>query len=164
MDEKELSHAEVWDDSTLLSSWNDALDEYKVSLQTPTIHDPRANVQQKYHSLAAKGEKAEISIEDAQSMQPGAGQAESPVSQVDNPKKKTRAPVTKTKATEADSFRGEETATTVPAPAATLPAAMLNGVQDENLKNLMMSWYYAGYYTGLYEGKQQAFETMQSTE
>ena len=29
-------------------------------------------------------------------------------------------------------------------------------VQDEALKNLMMSWYYAGYYTGLYEGQQQA--------
>jgi hypothetical protein len=29
-------------------------------------------------------------------------------------------------------------------------------VQDENLKNLMMSWYFAGYYTGLYEGRQQA--------
>ena len=30
-------------------------------------------------------------------------------------------------------------------------------VKDENLKNLMMSWYYAGYYTGLYEGKQQGY-------
>jgi len=24
---------------------------------------------------------------------------------------------------------------------------------DEALKNLMMSWYWAGYYTGLYEGQ-----------
>ena len=29
-------------------------------------------------------------------------------------------------------------------------------VKDETLKNLMMSWYYAGYHTGLYEGQQQA--------
>ena len=28
-------------------------------------------------------------------------------------------------------------------------------VQNEALKNLMMSWYYAGYYTGLYEGQRQ---------
>ena len=35
-----------------------------------------------------------------------------------------------------------------------VPAAMANGVKDEPLKNLMMSWYYAGYYTGLYEGRQ----------
>jgi hypothetical protein len=31
----------------------------------------------------------------------------------------------------------------------------LNAVHDESLKNLLMSWYYAGYYTGLYEGQQQ---------
>lgn len=27
-------------------------------------------------------------------------------------------------------------------------------VQDESLKRLLMSWYYAGYYTGIYEGQQ----------
>jgi hypothetical protein len=32
----------------------------------------------------------------------------------------------------------------------------LNAVRDENLKKLLMSWYYAGYYTGLFEGQQQA--------
>jgi hypothetical protein len=32
-------------------------------------------------------------------------------------------------------------------------------VQDDNLKNLMMSWYYAGYYTGLYTGQQQSAST-----
>jgi len=32
-------------------------------------------------------------------------------------------------------------------------------VHDEGLKNLLMSWYYAGYYTGLYEGQQQARST-----
>lgn len=31
----------------------------------------------------------------------------------------------------------------------------LDAVHDESLKNLLMSWYYAGYYTGLYEGRQQ---------
>lgn len=29
-------------------------------------------------------------------------------------------------------------------------------VRDEGMKNLLISWYYAGYYTGLYEGQQQA--------
>lgn len=29
-------------------------------------------------------------------------------------------------------------------------------VDNEALRNLMMSWYFAGYYTGLYEGQQQA--------
>lgn len=31
----------------------------------------------------------------------------------------------------------------------------ISSVKDETLKNLMMSWYYAGYYSGLYEGQQQ---------
>ena len=26
-----MSHAEIWDDSALVDSWNDALEEYKVS-------------------------------------------------------------------------------------------------------------------------------------
>lgn len=25
-----VSHAEIWDDSALVNSWNDALEEYKV--------------------------------------------------------------------------------------------------------------------------------------
>jgi hypothetical protein len=29
-------------------------------------------------------------------------------------------------------------------------------VQDETLKNIMISWYYAGYYTGLHAGQQQS--------
>lgn len=29
-------------------------------------------------------------------------------------------------------------------------------VQDESLKALMTSWYFAGYYTGLYEGQRKA--------
>lgn len=36
-------------------------------------------------------------------------------------------------------------------------------VQDENVKNLMMSWYYAGYYTGLYEGQQKAYAAMEES-
>jgi len=39
---------------------------------------------------------------------------------------------------------------------ASMPQALLAPVQDENLKNMMSSWYYAGYYTGLHEGRQQA--------
>ncbi len=31
----------------------------------------------------------------------------------------------------------------------------LIAVHDDRLKNLLMSWYYAGYYTGLFEGQQQ---------
>lgn len=37
-------------------------------------------------------------------------------------------------------------------------------VQNDDLKNLMMSWYYAGYYTGLYEGKQQGYASAMQRE
>ena len=40
-----------------------------------------------------------------------------------------------------------------------IPAAVAGGVQNEALKNLMMSWYYAGYYTGFYEGQKAATDT-----
>jgi hypothetical protein len=37
-------------------------------------------------------------------------------------------------------------------------------VQNDDLKNLMMSWYYAGYYTGLFEGKQQGYSMAQQQQ
>lgn len=33
--------------------------------------------------------------------------------------------------------------------------------QEVHMRNLMMSWYYAGYYTGLLEGQQKAWAAMQ---
>lgn len=33
-------------------------------------------------------------------------------------------------------------------------------VQDQGLKNLMMAWYFAGYYTGLYEGQRRAAQNV----
>ncbi|CRK45077.1 hypothetical protein BN1723_006447 [Verticillium longisporum] len=45
--------------------------------------------------------------------------------------------------------------TTGDATAMAPPQVLLSTVQDEGLKKLLMSWYYAGYYTGLYEGQQR---------
>jgi len=49
-----------------------------------------------------------------------------------------------------------ETAGVGKAELAGIPQNVLGGLQNEALKNLMISWYFAGYYTGLYEGQQQA--------
>jgi len=43
----------------------------------------------------------------------------------------------------------------IPPSTAAAPAAFA-AMQDDSMKNLMMSWYYAGYYTGLHEGQQKA--------
>ncbi|KAF2864027.1 hypothetical protein K470DRAFT_267523 [Piedraia hortae CBS 480.64] len=107
---KELSHEEVWDDSALIESWNEALAEYK-----------------KYHSLAVKGEGVTLSL--------------------DEPVK-------------------EEAATGEKKPVETnkpdLVQKLMPTVSDDDMKNVMMSWYYAGYYTGLMEGQQKAYAAMQN--
>ena len=40
--------------------------------------------------------------------------------------------------------------------AANINHAHTSTVEDEAMRNLMMSWYYAGYYTGYYAGKQDS--------
>lgn len=44
------------------------------------------------------------------------------------------------------------------------PPHLVGSVQDECLKNLLMSWYYAGYYTGLYEGEKKGQQMVEATE
>ena len=38
---KQLSQAEVWDDSALIQSWDDALDEYKVCNHVESTSEAR---------------------------------------------------------------------------------------------------------------------------
>lgn len=57
-----LSQAEIWDDSSLVDSWNDAVQEYDVSCFFRVLsHDARwlLTVLQRYHSMHARGEKVE---------------------------------------------------------------------------------------------------------
>ena len=44
------------------------------------------------------------------------------------------------------------------------PPHLVGSVQDEGLKNMLMSWYYAGYYTGLYEGEKKGQQMVEATE
>jgi hypothetical protein len=56
------SHEEIWDDSALVDSWNDALEEYKVRERAGSPrHQPRPKLilRQKYHSIKARGEDVE---------------------------------------------------------------------------------------------------------
>ncbi|OQN99084.1 hypothetical protein B0A48_14945 [Cryoendolithus antarcticus] len=150
---------EVWDDTALLTTWDEAVAEYK-----------------KYHSLAAKGEQVPIG-ELAET--PEAPETYS--AKLNRRKQEKLALVNGDAApplsgtTTADvrpqhelAVTAEVTEITAAAPsvstgAATVPQHLMNSVQDEGLKNLMMSWYYAGYYTGLYEGKQQGLAAAQGT-
>ncbi|KAI9642769.1 hypothetical protein NHQ30_008501 [Ciborinia camelliae] len=145
------THAEVWDDSTLVNSWNEALEEYE-----------------KYHSIHARGEKVEDVLNAFENesnglegaMDEDSGEVgeesleenittESEFEKINDISMKTEPKVEEKPTT-------KETESHPPSSKApTLPPQLIGQVHDENLKNLLMSWYYAGYYTGLYEGQQQ---------
>ncbi|KAH6949884.1 hypothetical protein DER45DRAFT_619620 [Fusarium avenaceum] len=132
-----LSQEEIWDDSALIDSWNEALNEYK-----------------KYHSIHAKGG----SLRDLESQKQTTGKAESESEQPQA--KETDDTELNLKAAEENketpSSHSEAKGPAVPQGLPSFPIqTVLGSVQDENIKKLLMSWYYAGYYTGLYEGGQQ---------
>ncbi|KAL6895159.1 hypothetical protein GGI43DRAFT_128963 [Trichoderma evansii] len=149
IDESDPQHEEVWDDSLLIDSWNQALQEYK-----------------KYHSIHAKGG----SIRDVK-------QAEASSSKVDEDLKADESPNEPSTQTQnhredpsskdTDAADNTEQQSKQPGhdlnsiPSAFPSPAILGTVRDDNLKKLLMSWYYAGYYTGLYEGQQQAQQQQQ---
>ncbi|EEU42818.1 uncharacterized protein NECHADRAFT_84059 [Fusarium vanettenii 77-13-4] len=136
--QENLTHEELWDDSALIDSWNEALEEYK-----------------KYHSIHAKGG----SVRDLESKSQAATKHESSpdrlqdveLIQPEHPSTSAQEAVKE----ETPSSRNEPQATPQGLPSFPVQA-VLGSVQDENLKKLLMSWYYAGYYTGLFEGQQQA--------
>ncbi|CAG8054665.1 unnamed protein product [Penicillium salamii] len=160
-----MTHEEIWDDSALVQSWDDAVEEYQL-----------------YHSIHAKGENVEDVLKAAESSSVAepevVGEAEIHAEEdAVNPESEDVAMIidegTSEPITQGLLPQPVSTSTTE-VPAATLPMphpVMANGmsefethgdrmlilpVKDEALKNLMMSWYYAGYYTGLHEGQQQA--------
>lgn len=135
--EENLTHEEIWDDSALVNSWNDALEEYK---KYHSIHSKGGNVDDLLENgsiitLDAKEETKipQPPIVDSAGEQQEWGSQKAPTSHEDNGKRETQH---------------------VPAgAAAVIPAPLLGSVRDESLKKLLMSWYYAGYYTGYHEAQ-----------
>lgn len=66
----------------------------------------------------------------------------------------------------AETSNGEPSTAAQEAPslAPPLPPHLVGSMQDEGLKNLLMSWYYAGYYTGLYEGQKKGHQMPKATD
>ncbi|KAH9908103.1 hypothetical protein F4778DRAFT_777466 [Xylariomycetidae sp. FL2044] len=138
--ETNLSHNEMWDDTVLVDSWNEALEEYK-----------------KYHSIHRHGgnvddlriSKPEVDGSDAKPTE-GEKDGSMSVPNGDTPDAEMKGD---------DSGRREygnsSTQHSLPhgPSSAPVPAGLLGSMRDEGLKRLLMSWYYAGYYTGYYEGQ-----------
>ncbi|KAB8075600.1 hypothetical protein BDV29DRAFT_171746 [Aspergillus leporis] len=164
---KALTQEEIWDDSALVQSWDEAVEEYRL-----------------YHSIHAKGENVEDILREAQAAenaQADQHEYEQPAVNVDHMEADINEPVVDSVAPPAETLRipradaaqGTGGADVSPAQGASqtagpgpmgaaMPQAVISQVQDEGLKNLMMSWYYAGYYTGVYEGQQRANQNKSS--
>ncbi|KAH8168973.1 hypothetical protein LIA77_11099 [Sarocladium implicatum] len=119
--EDDLTHEEIWDDSALIDSWNDALAEYK-----------------KYHSIQAKG--GSLKDLEAAELLKSKAQKETVTKEAVQPGVSSQV-----------AAGGREDISNGPASAPPMAPIqmMLGSVKDESLKKLLMSWYYAGYYTGL---------------
>ncbi|KAL7776533.1 hypothetical protein CFE70_006949 [Pyrenophora teres f. teres 0-1] len=190
----DMSDKNAWDDSVLIDSWDNAVNEYK-----------------KYHSIHQSGKRLEDVLteeelkelreyvfptqglrhgvdvcrdygdlmEDVEAETASGAADSNSVADRDNteilhPQTQTNRlakPVSTSPMQGPDSAdqqqqqRLQDPSPSVEAPPAphaaetladALPQAILGTVQDENMKNIVMSWYYAGYYTGLHAGQQQA--------
>ncbi|KAF4451379.1 Survival motor neuron-like protein 1 [Fusarium austroafricanum] len=140
--QEKLTHEEMWDDSALIDSWNEALQEYKVLKHTYSIHAKGGSVRELESQSCVEVEA------ESESEQPQVTETEEETmlksEAVEQDKENPSSP---------DESKGPIASQSLPSfPIQTV----LGSVQDESLKKLLMSWYYAGYYTGLYEGQQQA--------
>ncbi|KAJ6440761.1 survival motor neuron protein (SMN) domain-containing protein [Purpureocillium lavendulum] len=147
----------VWDDSALVDSWNEALEEYK-----------------KYHSIHAKGGSVKdlLAGDPSKSATTAAGRGGDVVDQKASAVAGESDDEGEVMSMSDENPENNETAGkadpalddgTYQVPVAFPPQAVMGSIQDESLKRLMMAWYYAGYYTGLYEGQQQAQQAHQPT-
>ncbi|PKY01896.1 hypothetical protein P168DRAFT_306144 [Aspergillus campestris IBT 28561] len=161
---KALTQEEIWDDSALVQSWDEAVEEYKLY---HSIHAKGENVDDVLREAedaeqAARGDNVQVdAMEEGEDGEEGAeaeGQCVEAAQTTEGPAAASNPPPAGGNQQQQQSAP-TATAATAPATATPMPHPLLSQVQDEGLKNLMMSWYYAGYYTGLYEGQQRANKT-----
>ncbi|KAI8634164.1 hypothetical protein F5Y19DRAFT_201244 [Xylariaceae sp. FL1651] len=142
-EEQDLTHNEIWDDSVLIDSWNEALEEYK---KYHSIHRNGGNVEDLVKPTHEDNSSdAKRSSHDTGELLDHEGLKTASEMRQDNSNNKQEAGIA---ATQHSHPRNHG-----PAPA---PEGLLATVRDEGLKRLLMSWYYAGYYTGYYEGQRDS--------
>ncbi|MCJ1377641.1 hypothetical protein MMC17_000737 [Xylographa soralifera] len=164
---KALSPEEIWDDSALIQSWDDALEEYKL-----------------YHSIHARGERVEDvllaaqgedqlmttdqpllvdevtaqpnyrpgdeSLEDGELEGTEAAMSNDPQPDIEHQEKPSTKPRAPIGLPETNIPELTQNSSSIP------QGVIAASTQEEAQKNLMMSWYWAGYYTGFYEGQKAA--------
>ncbi|KAL2863091.1 uncharacterized protein BJX67DRAFT_385066 [Aspergillus lucknowensis] len=155
-----LTQEEIWDDSALVQSWDEAVEEYKL-----------------YHSIHAKGENVEDVLREAEAAAEAEAEAGAAGSWAQVEKDDDMVDAEPTAATaethvpqtangsppQYDQSTKEESTAWAAPQAPPMPHPVFPKGQDEGLKNLMMAWYYAGYYTALYEEQQRANQNSKSS-
>ncbi|KAI3327920.1 hypothetical protein HD806DRAFT_342716 [Xylariaceae sp. AK1471] len=141
--EQELTHNEIWDDSTLINSWDEALEEYK---KYHSIHRNGGNVNDLLKPKLNETSDAKQSLNETDES-PDRGKVETAASEMREENLNNRQ--------EAGNAAIQQSQPHVPGvPPA--PEGLLSTIRDEGLKRLLMSWYYAGYYTGYYQGQRES--------
>ncbi|GAW15355.1 hypothetical protein ANO14919_047640 [Xylariales sp. No.14919] len=140
--EQELTHNEIWDDSALIDSWDQALEEYK-----------------KYHSIHRNGGNVNDLLKPKQ--EDSTSDAKQNLHEIADSSNNKKLETASEMREENSDKQGTENAAAQHSHPHVLgappgPAGLLSTIRDEGLKKLLMSWYYAGYYTGYYEGQRDS--------
>jgi hypothetical protein len=177
---KELTHNQIWDDSALINSWNDAVKEYEYyhslmllpSAERERILDEEerreeAEVEaedkdrevvngEKGNGVVKGGEAGEDGEEGEIDEDNGGEEGE-----VDEDGEGSGAHGTKVNGIgkARSEAHGKEHGPVLPPGPSMQQQSEENGaqarLQDQTLENLKMAYYWAGYYSGLYDGQQQ---------
>ncbi|KAE8453053.1 hypothetical protein EG329_012240 [Mollisiaceae sp. DMI_Dod_QoI] len=159
------SHAEIWDDSALVDSWNDALEEYKARSE----HSRRRRRRDPEEDRKVEQSKVSLLLWDpaqgsrrfrGEEMHYEEGEVDELLVHESHAKELLSEETNRHNTGSVEEHVQVRERLSVPEQAAArspaLPQHLIGQVHDEGLKNLLMSWYYAGYYTGLFEGRQEA--------
>lgn len=169
----DLSHEEIWDDSALLRSWNDALAEYefyhsvhargedveevlrRAEMESDEAGQGKDDAQSKGEE-GIEGDEGEIIEDEGEIMEGEQGEAGT-AGLVDSRSSGPVEPgiVLETRAeAQAQPVNDTVEADSVKAGTSTLSS-------DQLLENIKMSYYWAGYYSGLYDAQRQGQDQAQ---
>jgi hypothetical protein len=137
--ERELTHNEIWDDSALINSWDEALEEYK---KYHSIHKNGGNVKDLLKLNDENSSDAKLNLQEINESSTHENVETDSAMRHDN--------LDDGQETNNVASHGSQARASGAPPT---PAGLLSTIRDEGLKKLLMSWYYAGYYTGYYEGQ-----------
>ncbi|RKP14407.1 hypothetical protein BJ684DRAFT_19185 [Piptocephalis cylindrospora] len=129
-----LMDPEAWDDSALVSAWEEAEQEYREHHGMDRMVKEKIK-EEKEKKEEKKEEKEEEEEEEDKDEIPCNSLSDEPECPSDN----TPTPV----------------ATSNNRPAPMVPPIDPSQLGDESLSNMLMAWYYAGYYTAQYQASQR---------